>query len=194
MNMKTLRWLRHTLAWFSLCGICAPASFVFGTEATTQAKATSGAPRGSLVRDVALAQGGLLLGQILDESMQPLAGVDVAIQSGGQTMATTKTDSNGTFAVAGLRGGLHQITTRESLQNCRLWAPGTAPPSATEHLRFVPGQDTVIRGQWGPGAPSPWMHKAKAMATNPWVIGGVVATAIAVPVLVHNLDDDDNGS
>jgi hypothetical protein len=136
----------------------------------------------------------LLLGQVLDESMQPISGLDVAIQSGGQTMATTKTDANGTFAVAGLRGGLHQITTVESIQNCRLWAPGTAPPNAAAHLRFVPGQDTVVRGQWGAGPPNPWMHKAKAMATNPWVIGGVVATAIAVPVLVHNLDDDDNGS
>jgi hypothetical protein len=192
--MKNLLCLRHCLAWLSVCGICTPASFLMGAETTATATTTCKAQHSTLVRDIALAQGGLLLGQVLNESMQPLPGLEVAIQSGGQTMATTKTDANGTFAVAGLRGGLHQIATRKSVQNCRLWAHGTAPPSATEQLRFVPGQDTVVRGQWGAGAPSPWMHKAKAMATNPWVIGGVVATAIAVPVLVHNLDDDDSGS
>ena len=38
------------------------------------------------------------------------------------------------------------------------------------------------------------MNTAKSWATNPWVVGGVIAAAIAVPVILHNTDDKDSGS
>jgi len=121
--------------------------------------------------------------------MRPIAGEAITIQSGGHTIARTTSDINGVFAVAGLRGGVHQIITAESVENCRLWAPGTAPPGATNALRFIPGEDKIIRGQWGPAQ---FGHQAGTWATNPWIIGGIVATAIAVPIVLHNLDDDDD--
>jgi hypothetical protein len=144
---------------------------------------------------VALAQGGLLTGQVLDSTMQPRPGTEIKIQAGQQTTAVTVTDANGVFAVAGLRGGLHQVVTRDSIELCRLWAPGTAPPNAAANLRFVPGQNTVVRGQFPPYHGShPYLHQAKAWATNPWIVGGVLATAVAVPVILHETNDDDNGS
>jgi len=184
--MSTFRWLRQSLAWLAVCGTGLPIS----CGAAPLSAATS---RAGQMHDVALSQGGLLVGQLLDDKMTPMAGTEVTIQCDGHTMARTKTDQSGVFAVAGLRGGVHQVVASESIENCRLWAPGTAPPSASENLRLVPGQHTVVRGQWGAPA-NPFLHQAKTLATNPWVVGGVVAAAVAVPVIIHNTKDDDNGS
>jgi hypothetical protein len=185
--MKLFRSLRYGLAWLAMGGTALPPSTVLGQEVSAGANFVPPA-----VHDVALAPGGVLVGQVLDETMRPVASTAVAIHVNGQAAATTATDANGVFAVAGLRGGAHQLVVGGEVENCRLWAPETAPPHAATHLRFVPGQQTVVRGQWGP---PPSHNSLKAWATNPWVIGGVVATAIAVPVILHNLDDDDdNGS
>jgi hypothetical protein len=120
--------------------------------------------------------------------MQPMRGTAVLVQVNGQTAAATTTDAHGVFAVNGLRGGVHQVVVGDSMQNCRLWATGTAPPQAVPHLRFIPGQGDIVRGQWGP---PPSYNTMVSWATNPWVIGGVVATAIAVPVILNNVDDDE---
>jgi hypothetical protein len=29
------------------------------------------------------------------------------------------------------------------------------------------------------------------LATNPFLVGGIIATAVAVPVIIHNTGDDD---
>lgn len=161
-----------------------------GSTSQTAGAASRPAP---LIRDIALAPGGLLVGQVLDETMHPVRGTSIAIQVEGKTAASTVTDAHGVFAVAGLRGGVHQVATEDSMENYRFWAPGTAPPQAAANLRFVPGQASVVRGQWGPPSNS-FAGNAKAWATNPWIVGGVVATAIAVPVILNNVDDDDEGS
>ena len=188
--MKNTHWLSYGAAWLAMFGVGLPAPLVMGNEALTPSGSanTASQPR-VLIHDVALQPGGLLVGQIVDETMKPMRGMPVAIQADGQTTAATATDAQGVFAVAGLRGGVHQVVTGDSTEVCRLWAPGTAPPQAAPHLRFVPGQGDVVRGQWGP---PPSYNSMSAWATNPWVIGGIVATAIAVPVVLNNLDDDDD--
>jgi hypothetical protein len=189
MIMRTS--LFHIASWLAICGMCMPASVTFGVEATQRGSVSPSAARSATtIRDVALAQGGLLVGQILDEQMKPVPGAKIAIQTEGFTAAATETDADGVFAVAGLRGGVHQVVTEQSIQDCRLWAAGTAPPRAGSHLRLIPSQGTVVRGHWGPPPEPTW----KRLATNPFVIGGVVATAVAVPVIWNNIDDDDEGS
>jgi hypothetical protein len=193
MNLLQTLWQGAT--WLALCGMCLPTSVVVGGE-TAVGLATADPRAGSAIHDVALAPGGLLVGQLMDETMQPMRGASVVIKIDGKTAVATSTDANGVFAATGLRGGMHEITTGESTKHCRLWAPGTAPPQAVANLRYIPGQGDLVRGQWGqPPAYNSFAGQAKALATNPWVIAGVVATAIAVPVALHNMDDDDdNGS
>jgi hypothetical protein len=190
--MKRMQMLWHGAAWLAVSAMCLPNGLVLGNETGAQ-----GAPAATLqptagVHDVALQPGGLLIGQVLDATLQPMHGATVALYANGKTTATMTTDANGVFAVTGLRGGMHQVGVGNSVENCRLWAAGTAPPHAVSQLRFVPGQSDLVRGQWGP---PPSYNAVMGWVTNPWVIGGVVATAIAVPVILHNIDDDeDEGS
>jgi hypothetical protein len=130
------------------------------------------------VTDLALRDGGFLAGQVVDPQGVPLAKVRVSIQDEqGQEVVATVTDQQGRFAVAGLRGGVYPIVTPQARRIYRLWAPGTAPPSAQQGAMIVSGD--TIRGAGGQGGLTSFL-------TNPLVIGGAVATAIAVPVAIHN--------
>jgi hypothetical protein len=182
--MKAVRILRHGLVWMALGGMCLPAETARGGDADSQPTATE--EIALAVSDIMLAQGGLLTGQVLDEQMCPMAGADVAVSANGRTVAATVTDDHGSFAVAGLRGGFHQITTARAVQNCRLWPAGTAPPRATYEVRLVEGTG-VVRGQWcAPSMVNRFVRSAKVWATNPFVVGGVIAAAVAIPVALHN--------
>jgi hypothetical protein len=48
----------------------------------------------------------------------------------------------------------------------------------------------VVRGQWGPPPGNEFLQRAKVWATNPFVVGGIIAAAVAIPVAIHNADND----
>jgi len=131
------------------------------------------------ISDIALQENGLLEGQVLDTQGIPVTGVPVAVVQQGKAVAVTKTNTSGRFAFEGLGGGLFQVVTQQGGAAYRLWAPGTAPPSAPTDALIVNG-DTVVRGGMGGG-----------LLSNPWFLGGVVAAAVAIPLI---LDDDDDAS
>ena len=102
----------------------------------------------------------------------------------------------------------------------RVWTGQAAPPSATESVLLVQ-QGEVVRGQYvdpyggapadpyggpmmgdacGPCGPPPacgplrslWPEESSCgFLANPWVIGGAIAAAIAIPLA---LSDNDDGS
>lgn len=154
--------------------------------APTSAKESAPAAA-AMIRDVELAFGGLLVGRLTDANGRPLAGAPVAVLSDGKPLATMQTDDEGVFAVSKLRGGVHEIATADDVQVCRLWAAGTAPPGAPKSIDVVDSGD-VIRGQYGPPPGNRFLKRAKVWATNPFIVGGVVAAAVAIPVA---LSDDD---
>ncbi|MEX2093512.1 MAG: carboxypeptidase-like regulatory domain-containing protein [Pirellulales bacterium] len=174
-SCKWGRWLA-ALASIGLCLPIAPAA----AKEIVPAKAP-------IIRDVELAVGGLLVGRLLDANGRPLDNADISIQSGSKTLASTRTDAEGVFAVSNLRGGVHQITTADNVQLCRLWAHGTAPPRTAKSIDVVSGSD-VVRGQYGPPPGNRMWKKAKVWATNPWIVGGVVAAAVAIPVALSDND------
>lgn len=172
------RWSR-TLVVLAVIGMLMPV-------APASAQESAPAPA-HVVRDVELGYGGLLIGRLLDANGRPLAGVEVTITSGNKPLATTHSDAEGVFAVSNLRGGVHSIATAENLQVCRLWTPGTAPPQAPKSIDLV-NDASVVRGQYGPPPGNRFIRSAKVWATNPFVVGGVVAAAIAIPVALSDND------
>ena len=129
--------------------------------------------------DVALGRGGLLLGRVVDSQGTPAPNVPVSLQTfQNQQVAAVTSDTAGHFAIQGVHGGVYQLITSQGPRIYRLWAPGTAPPSAQQGATLVMGGETV-RGAPPGGGLKYWL-------TNPWVIGAAVATAIAVPIAVAN--------
>lgn len=136
-------------------------------------------PMSAAVRDVALRDGNALTGQVLDAAGAPVAGTAVAVVDQSRTVATAVTGDDGRFTITGVKAGVHQVATAKGVTVCRLWAPGTAPPAAQPDALVVNG-DTVVRGAQGGGG-------VIGFLSNPWVLGGIVAAAIAIPLI---LDDD----
>jgi hypothetical protein len=142
-----------------------------------------------LVTDVALARGGVLAGKIVDRQGAPQKGETIRVIHQGQVVGTAQTDARGEFNVADLRGGVYQVETTQGVGVYRLWAAQTAPPAANDGVLVVHG-DEAVRGAGcdpcGGGGGG-----LLGVLANPWVLAGIVAAAIAIPLA---LDDDDDAS
>jgi len=140
---------------------------------------------------VALAPGGVLVGQVIDQQGAVRAGSTVSIQQGDQEIVRTQTDKNGVFAAQGIRGGQYLVTSEDGNCLCRLWAPNTAPPAASDGVVVVTGQE-VVRGQWGAqyGAQygGRWLDWVRS---HPYITAGIVAAAVATPLAIAAADSND---
>ncbi len=168
------------------------------------AVAPPAAPAGQpLIADVALAEGGVLSGQVLSAEGAAMPQAPVAILSGGREVVRIASADDGTFAVSGLKGGVYEVATPGQHGVFRFWSPQTAPPTAGNGVMLVSGNE-IVRGQYGfappppPGgeppmapapAPGPVGKTLGWVGQHPFITAGVVATAIAVPIAVSELDD-----
>jgi hypothetical protein len=142
------------------------------------------APTAVAPRDVALHDGGVLVGQIVDAQGGAVAKTPVSLYESGKEIARTESDSTGKFKVSGLKGGVYQVASANNSGVYRLWSPRTAPPAAQRGLMLVSHGD-LARGQGGGG---PFSGVVDWVAKHPIMTAGMVAAAIAIPVA---LDDDD---
>lgn len=150
-----------------------------------------GQPSSGVVRDVALRDGGRLTGQVLDAAGSPVSDTAVAVVGRGQVLASAQTGPDGRFAVAGVKAGVCEVATTNGVTVCRLWAPRTAPPAAQQDALVIHG-DTVVRGSddCATCPPSGGVSRGGVIGflSNPWVLGGIVAAAIAIPLALDNDD------
>jgi hypothetical protein len=143
--------------------------------------ATSNRQTASAPIDVALRPGGGLLGQVVTSQGTPQGRVAIVLSQHGKKVATTTTERSGYFFLQGLQEGDYELAADTIRGRYRLWAPGKAPAAAQPGALLVAGQGPV-RGQGPVGC---WL-------SNPWILAGLVATAVAVPVAIHNARADRN--
>jgi hypothetical protein len=134
--------------------------------------------------DVALSDGGVLHGQVVNLQGAGMGGLPVFVKAQDRTVAAATTAADGTFSVQGLRGGVYQVSTIQGQGVYRLWSAGTAPPVAQTGAILYTQNSTVDKAsvvytQDGSGG------GLKMLLTNPIVIAGLVATAVAVPVALN---------
>ncbi|MFV2065568.1 MAG: carboxypeptidase-like regulatory domain-containing protein [Pirellulales bacterium] len=166
------RWatgLASLIAWLPSAAIAADNRTAPTAEVSVVSKSATD------VIDVALEDRGTLVGQVTTPSGAPQPEAAVSIRQGSHVVARATTDKKGIFYVTGLRGGVYQVAPADVSQSFRAWAPNTAPPSARPGVQLVRRQP-LTRSQ-GP---------VLNFLSRPVVIGGLVATAIAVPIAVHN--------
>lgn len=160
---------------------CIVALTCFGFLTADLARAA--APAVTRVGDVALQAAGVLQGQVLDAQGAPQAGKQVSAVQNGKTTATAVTDASGRFVMSNLSGGVCEFQTDSNRDVYRLWAPQTAPPVAQQRVLLV-SDSNVVLGQHCGGNALGWL-------ANPWVLGGIVAAAIAIPLAVASSNNDD---
>lgn len=171
--MKRTRVFGHLAAILACLGMAAPAQLSQAAEPTPPLAAAS------RVSDVALLPGGELRGMVTNAQGVALAGTPVSIWEGRRQVAATTTDESGSFRVSGLRGGSYRIVAGGGAGMFRLWVANTAPAAAGNSALVVVGGAQVL----GQGRMMNWLG-------NPWVIAGIVAAAVAVPIAIHNRNKD----
>ncbi len=161
--MKTGRILRCVMISLATLGFCLPhAAF---------AAAPSAEPP---VADIALANGGVLHGKVVDLQGGGVKDVPVSVKAKDKEAFRTTTADGGKFSVKGLKGGVYQLAAGGGKGVYRLWAENTAPPAAENNA--------IVYTQGGYGG----CGGLKMLLSNPIIVAGVVATAIAVPVALAN--------
>jgi hypothetical protein len=98
-----------------------------------------------VVTDVALHEGGVLYGQVVNAEAVAIPNAEVTLFQQGRQVAATRTDAAGRFHFTGIKAGVYQLTTPLGSGQYRLWAPRTAPPVAQAAIVVV--EDAVVRGQ-----------------------------------------------
>ena len=102
----------------------------------------------SVITDIALHDGGILVGRLANQKSPVAANQKVTVRQDTKVIAEVITDKNGQFIVHDLRGGIYQIESdgNGGVGNFRAWAPQTAPPTAHQ-VAFLVEDDQVVRGQ-----------------------------------------------
>lgn len=129
-----------------------------------------------IIRDVALQPGGVLNGQVLDEQAVAQGQAKIAVVHKGKPLTVTETDAAGRFVLAGLEPGVYELHLAQGGGAYRVWAPRTAPPAAEQGVLLVQDSRVVLNqggGHFG------WL-------ANPWVLAGIVAAAIAIPLALSD--------
>lgn len=170
--MKNVNTLTRMMVVLAVVGLCFP-SAAFCSVPQEKPK----------VVDVAMLNGNVLVGQLVNSNGKGVSDTQVLLQQDNKTVVTLKTDKQGVFAVKGVPGGVYQLATKDTQGVYRLWAPQTAPPTAQKGVLLVSGNG-VVRGQYG--------SHLRNMLANPWIVAGIVACAVAIPVAIHNSNGGDS--
>lgn len=134
------------------------------------------------VIDVALSNGSLV-GRVVDHTGTAMASKEVVVRQGKYEVAKVSTDSNGTFAVSHLKGGLYEVTAGTSTGTFRVWTESAAPQSAAEQAMIVVGE-SATRGNGFGGL----MGNGTLILTAV-VIASVIISAVTLN-RINNLQED----
>jgi len=135
--------------------------------------------------DIVLGAQSTLVVRVVYGRGRALAGRTVRVHRGSKLIARVRTDRTGQFAVKNLPGGPYTVTCGSASQIVRAWAAGSAPPGTAAQMVLV-DQPLVVRGQ------DDGEEAAEGfLGMSDLGLVAVGATAIAIPILIAESDDDD---
>ena len=140
----TMHFMRCKTICLTVVGILLPQ---FTLAATPEVQVVAETEK-SVIADIALQDGGILVGRLANQKSPVAANRKVTVRQDTKVIAGVITDKNGQFIVHDLRGGIYQIESdgNGGVGNFRAWAPQTAPPTAHQ-VAFLVEDDQVVRGQ-----------------------------------------------
>lgn len=133
------------------------------------------------VEDVVL-KDGALRGALVDKAGRGVGDAPVVIGQDGKHVASLRTDAQGHFAFEGAKAGTYQVVSHGAAGSYRVWDGAKAPGDAKQGIIHTVDPE-VARGATNQGL--------LGFLTNPLVLAGIIAAAIAIPLA---LDDDDDAS
>jgi hypothetical protein len=171
MNRPTLGWYASLVA---LVGIL----FTPSVSASEPARLTPQSAAAAIT-DVALDQQMQLSGQVVTPTGEPVPAASLRLSQRDAQPLRADADDAGHFRLRLEQGGVYQLAMGQQVVHLRVWTHAAAPPDCPRQLVLVAGD--VVRGQSG---------KIPCTQINPWLVAGVVAAAVAIPVVLSNHRSD----
>lgn len=134
------------------------------------------------INDVALANGGMLIGQVVDQQGLGKAGVQVVVLQQGRQPVHALTDRAGNFRIVGLSGGTAQVVTEGGQGVYRLWTANAAPPVAQSRAMLI-ANGQVVRGQG-------YCDPCSGGGIGQWILPALAAGGIIAGVVVATSNSD----
>lgn len=170
-----IRILRPALLLFSCLGLLCNPLCAWEVDKPKEQR------RAAMALDVVLGARGTLSGELRDRQGRIRPRIPVVLWKGENVVQRVRTDTKGRFQFAGLRVGVYRVIAPDASVGCRAWTAKIAPPAARQSLLLV-ADDVSARGQ---------QPLKERFVANPFVMGTVIAAAIAIPIAIHNSGDDD---
>ncbi len=174
IRMRFTHFTKNTLVSLAIAGMLLPHACLMADELPNPAR-----PSDQTTIDVKLGIQDALRGSLVDTSGKPASAVSVFLIQNGQIEAAGASNENGQFAVVGVPGGKYQIVAGDRIVNVRCWSSAAAPPHAVASALIQ--VNDVRRGQ---------VHPGTCMFANPWVIAGVAASAVLIPLGIRSIRDN----
>lgn len=102
------------------------------------------------LRNVELAEGGVLQGQYINEAGMAVEKAEIVVTTEKKEHRVLS-GADGKFSIEGLNGGRAVIRAGREVFACQLWSPGTAPPKSIKSIAMVASDEEVLRGNYGLG-------------------------------------------
>ena len=174
MRFRQLQCILTSVACLGI--LCGPTV----TSGQSPASMPSSSSARTAIRDVALDQKQTLRGEVRNVDGQVQPAMDLVLWRESGAVRRTRTDRSGRFAFHQLKGGTYTILTPTSSTTCRVWTAEVAPPQARPAILVLSGVRSH-RGQ---------RPLEEAFVFNPFIMGTIIAAAIAIPIAIHNSGDD----
>ena len=175
--MNSVRVFKVFAVGLSSLGLILPAPILNAAPPAPSARTTRLVePQSKSTSDVKLDAAGYLHGMVVDLQNRPVANATVVVSQGKRDLAEIRTDSQGRFSAGPLGKGTYLMKSGGQSRAVRAWTPKMAPPSAGQLALLVTGNE-VIRGQ---------MPLEDFFSSDAFVITGLVAAMIALPIALHN--------
>jgi hypothetical protein len=176
--MTQMSLLKNAVIALAAIGVVAPAPMVRAATAPAAKVVRTDAS----VLDIGLTKDGVFAGRVVDHTGTPVDKADVAIRQGQVVVAHATTDSQGRFAVKGIKGGVYEVASGQTVGTYRVWNETVAPPAAKEQALLVLGQNGT-RGGFG------------AMGGGSILLAAAVVAALVVGIIaIDEANDDDDDS
>ena len=183
--MNRLRVFTTVLVGLSCVGLILPAPILNAAPPVSTARTLRPVePRAKSISDVKLDAAGYMHGVVVDLQGAPVANATVVVSRGKRDMLKVGTDKLGRFSAGPMGRGTYLMKSGGQGRIVRAWTPQVAPPAAREQALLITGSE-VVRGQ---------MPLEDFFASDAFVMTGLVAAMIAIPIAVHNSGSKDPAS
>jgi hypothetical protein len=142
--MNIFKSFRRWALGLAVAGLLSPTLAGAAQPAVTQSQPNAARPQ--RIADVALHQGGVFAGQVVNAQGVPRGNAKVVMTQKAKVVAIARTDKQGRFVVRGVRAGVYQVQAEQTVSVLRLWAERTAPPAARPAALLV-SDSTIALGQ-----------------------------------------------